>query len=58
VSKLAGIVAIVVLSNLAITAITVTVIERRDNGVVAELRAEHTQEQREQAAADHWASTP
>ena len=56
--RLAGVVALVILTNIATAAITAKVIETRDNGVVAELRAEHAQTEREQAQADHWASTP
>jgi hypothetical protein len=56
--RLAGVVAIVILTNLATAAITTTIIETRDNGVVAELRAEHAQTMREQAEAVHWATTP
>lgn len=50
--------ALVILTNLATAAITVTIMETHDNGVVVELRAEHAQTEREQAEAVHWATTP
>jgi hypothetical protein len=55
---LAGVVALVIVTNLATAVITTAIIETHDNGVVAELRAEHAEVQREQAEAVHWATTP